>query len=195
MHLTNYSLNKNSERLFFKGIDEADQASCKWSLRAFKKYMRERGADVGLLFSRIDDLVIKTIISVESTILSALTVQVPHRSNCFELLGFDVLVDSKLKPWLLEVNLSPSLACDTPLDQRIKANLISDLLNLIGMVPIEQRASLEPLFVKDGEGNPHGIQPNQVNKRVGEESKAVVQRQLSKEEKQIIKETEEENER
>jgi len=32
------------------------------------------------------------------------------------MLGFDVLIDSKLKVWLLEANLSASLACDTPLD-------------------------------------------------------------------------------
>ena len=33
----------------------------------------------------------------------------------------DILVDSDLKPWLLEVNLSPSLATDAPLDQRLKS--------------------------------------------------------------------------
>ena len=59
---------------------------------------------------------------------------VPDRHNCFQLFGFDVLIDNKLNPWLLEVNLSPSLACDSPLDQKIKSKLISNMLNLIGVV-------------------------------------------------------------
>ena len=40
---------------------------------------------------------------------------------CCELYGFDVILDTALKPWLLEVNLSPSLATDAPLDQRLKS--------------------------------------------------------------------------
>lgn len=39
-------------------------------------------------------------------------------SRCFELLGYDVLLDANLRPWLLEVNHSPSFKCDTPLDYR-----------------------------------------------------------------------------
>jgi tubulin polyglutamylase TTLL5 len=61
------------------------------------------------------------------------------RSNCFELLGFDILIDNCLNPWLLEVNLSPSLACDSPLDQKIKGGLIADLFTLAGVVPLDQR--------------------------------------------------------
>ena len=56
-----------------------------------------------------------------------------HRSNCYELLGYDILLDQNLNPWLLEVNLSPSLAFDSPLDLKIKANLVKDTLNLIGV--------------------------------------------------------------
>jgi len=54
-------------------------------------------------------------------------------------MGFDVLIDSDLKPWLLEVNLSPSLACDSPLDMNIKSNLITDTFNLIGLKRFDRK--------------------------------------------------------
>ena len=37
------------------------------------------------------------------------------------------------------MNLSPSLTCDSPLDQRIKSNLIADLLTLVGIPTLKQR--------------------------------------------------------
>ena len=35
---------------------------------------------------------------------------------CFEILGMDVMIYNKLKPWLLEVNHTPSFGTDTPFD-------------------------------------------------------------------------------
>jgi tubulin polyglutamylase TTLL5 len=50
-----------------------------------------------------------------------------------ELFGFDILIDETFKPWVLEVNLSPSLDCDALLDVRIKSTMVSDLLTLTGV--------------------------------------------------------------
>lgn len=61
------------------------------------------------------------------------------KSNCFELYGFDILLDSDLRPWILEANLSPSLATDSPLDVAIKTNLITDTFNLIGIRKMDRR--------------------------------------------------------
>jgi len=55
------------------------------------------------------------------------------------LLGYDILIDDTLKPWLVEVNLSPSLTCGEKLDLNVKGNLMADLFTLIGIVPIDQR--------------------------------------------------------
>ena len=49
-------------------------------------------------------------------------------SNCFEILGFDVLIDDKLKPWLIEINHAPSFSTDTPLDFKMKKQVVADAI-------------------------------------------------------------------
>jgi hypothetical protein len=39
----------------------------------------------------------------------------------------------------VEVNLSPSLACESPLDTTIKANLIADTFNMIGVQKFDRK--------------------------------------------------------
>lgn len=41
------------------------------------------------------------------------------------------MLDDDLRPWLLEVNHSPSFCIDSPLDQSIKEQLIMDTLELV----------------------------------------------------------------
>lgn len=52
---------------------------------------------------------------------------------CFEILGFDILIDSTMKPFLLEVNHTPSFTTDTPLDSFIKKNLIKDAISIMNI--------------------------------------------------------------
>ncbi len=44
-----------------------------------------------------------------------------------------MLHNYNFSPWLLEINLSPSLAFESPLDLKIKGNLIKDTFNLVGI--------------------------------------------------------------
>jgi tubulin polyglutamylase TTLL5 len=62
-----------------------------------------------------------------------------NRSNCFDVFGFDIMIDSNIKPWLIEVNLSPSLAVDAPIDMNIKGNLIADTFNLIRIMSFDRK--------------------------------------------------------
>ena len=123
-------------------------------MQAFK----EQGIDDVAVFKKIEDIIIKTILSAENVMFNACNQYVPFpRTNCFELLGFDILIDNMLNPWLLEVNLSPSLACDSPLDQRIKGNLISDLFSLSGIVPLDQRKNITATTTEGIYGRPKGM--------------------------------------
>uniref|UniRef100_A0A8C0JNT2 Tubulin--tyrosine ligase-like protein 5 n=1 Tax=Canis lupus dingo TaxID=286419 RepID=A0A8C0JNT2_CANLU len=152
---------------------EVEDYGNKWSMSAMLRYLKQEGRDTTALMAHVEDLIIKTIISAELAIATACKTFVPHRSSCFELYGFDVLIDSTLKPWLLEVNLSPSLACDAPLDLKIKASMISDMFTVVGFVcqdPV-QRASTRPIYPTFESSRRNPFQKPQVSKLSSREPK------------------------
>ncbi|KAB1270516.1 putative tubulin polyglutamylase TTLL1 [Camelus dromedarius] len=50
-----------------------------------------------------------------------------QKHGCY---GYDIIIDDRLKPWLIEVNASPSLTSSTANDRILKYNLINDTLNI-----------------------------------------------------------------
>lgn len=135
MHLTNYSVNKNSSN-FDKNISLEDNfLGSKWTLSAYKKYFKENNLDFDLLWNKIKNIVAKAVICAADQTISTVKQFTQHTNNLFELYGFDILIDESLNPWLLEINLNPSLNCDTELDLKVKSTLMTDIFNLIGVIP------------------------------------------------------------
>ncbi|CAE1269866.1 TTLL5 [Acanthosepion pharaonis] len=134
MHLTNYSVNKKSNGYVKNDDPDIEDYGNKWSLGALLRYLKRLGTDTAALMMKIEDVIVKTILSAELHIAAATKMFVNNKWNCFELYGFDILIDDTMKPWILEVNLSPSLVCDSPLDLKIKTNLVCDLFSAIGIV-------------------------------------------------------------
>ncbi|XP_039189106.1 tubulin polyglutamylase TTLL6 isoform X2 [Crotalus tigris] len=141
MHLTNYSINKHSANF----VRDEDSGS-KRKLSTFNKYMDQNGYDTGQIWKDIEDVVIKTLISAHPVLKHNYLTCFPNHtlwSACFEILGFDILLDRKLKPWLLEVNHSPSFSTDSWLDKEVKDQLLYDTLVLINLGACDKRKILE----------------------------------------------------
>ena len=75
------------------------------------------------VWESIIDLVLRSLVCVDDVI--------PYQPNSFEVFGYDVMLDNTLKPWLIEVNSSPSMGTDSELDNRVKHQMISDAIRLV----------------------------------------------------------------
>lgn len=155
IHLTNFSVNKKAMK-YQKNVNcLLDGEGNKWSFSAYRKKLQEMGIDPLKVFNDIYDLIVKVCISTESYMSNGNGIirLAEHRNNCFELFGFDILIDSNLKPWLMEVNVSPSLSSSSPLDAKIKTSLISDMLNLVGFkIYDKKKIEEEKAQIKKKEG-------------------------------------------
>ena len=139
VHLTNYSVNKRALN-FIKNTDPTQSSmGSKWALPALIEYFKEVGINWDAIYERIKDVIIKACIAVEPHIVNQIAASGKTRGQSFETYGFDILLDSDLRPWLLEVNVSPSLSSSSPLDKKIKTSLMCDVFTLSGLVPYDRK--------------------------------------------------------
>jgi len=118
VHLTNVAIQKTGP-----GYDAG--AGCKWPLRNLKLYLMAKFGigPTDQLFLEMQELCISSLLAVQKTMI--------NDKHCFEMYGYDILIDEQLKPWLIEVNASPSLTADTPQDYELKFGLLDDVYSVI----------------------------------------------------------------
>ncbi|TPX66709.1 hypothetical protein SpCBS45565_g04318 [Spizellomyces sp. 'palustris'] len=120
IHATNVAIQKHSPN-YLSG------RGCKWLLRNLKLYLTTQyGAKaVDELFTEMEASVVRSLMSVQKVMI--------NDKHCFELYGYDILIDQNLKPWVLEVNASPSLTAETQFDYDLKHAMLQDCFDVVDL--------------------------------------------------------------
>jgi len=144
VHLTNASINKNvpDAEEDAPAVSSIAGGDCKRLMSSVWSLLQERGVNTTRLWERICRILTATV-----AILVTKVPNVPEVSSGFELFGFDVrfrapvfvlgltctqvLLDSECRPWLMEVNCSPALSMDGPVDTQVKVPLLKDTFQMV----------------------------------------------------------------
>ena len=95
--------------------------------------------------NQIHAICVKTLIAAQPHICSRYGQRFRRRNACFEVFGFDVLLDAAGAAHLLEINCNPSMRVDddpqapfspdrrtvSPLDERVKRRVLGGALSLV----------------------------------------------------------------
>lgn len=139
MHLTNYSVNRRNSQY---DLCDHDDCGSKRKLSSINNWMTRHNYDVNEFWTNVDDVIIKTVLSAWPVLKHNYHACFPGHDTiqgCFEILGFDILVDWKLKPYILEVNHSPSFHTNEQVDREVKRPLIRDTLTLVSTVLADKK--------------------------------------------------------
>ncbi|KAG1677585.1 hypothetical protein FOA52_014483 [Chlamydomonas sp. UWO 241] len=120
MHLTNVAIQKNAP-----GFDKS--IGMKWSIHSLRNYLlaRHGGEATNELFHGIQSLIMRCLLAVQPAMI--------NDRHSFELYGYDVLIDQDLKPWIIEVNASPSLSASDKADWALKTAMLEDMLDVLDL--------------------------------------------------------------
>ena len=121
VHLTNHAVQKRDANY------DASKCDLRWSARSVRQYIAAKHgtATSDALIEEITKLIINSLLSVAPVMI--------NDRHCFEMYGYDVMLDENLRPWLIEVNASPSMSVDSASDRALKTALFEDVLNVVDM--------------------------------------------------------------
>ena len=109
MHLTNYAINKHSDAYEAAEDSSSDggESGHKRSLNAILQILEASGCDKAKIMRLIKDIIVKTLIVGQpylNHLYKSCQPECLDNSMVFQILGFDIMIDKKFRPWLIEVN-------------------------------------------------------------------------------------------
>lgn len=124
VHLTNNCLQKFASN--YSAYEEGNTIE----FAMFEEYLKNQFQDVKVDFEqhirpRMVDLMIDSYLAVKGEL------NPNKRRNCFELLGFDFLVDEDFRVWLIEVNTNPYLGIPNNFIRGLLPKMINDLMEIV----------------------------------------------------------------
>ena len=138
IHLTNTSINKKNKNYKRVSSFESEDGN-DWILATYKKHLLKNGINFDLqILPKIKDAIIKTFISILEKSSKKLKSYHFGVGSLYQIYGLDILIDSNYKPWIMELNYGPQLSNIDDIDLKIKSQAITDLFNIIGIVPFKK---------------------------------------------------------
>ena len=86
--------------------------------------MESKGASYDKLVQEMKKVVKLTALSVKKKINKV------NRQWCFEIYGYDFMIDEKMKPWLIEVNTNPCLEESSLILENLLPRMLDDAFKL-----------------------------------------------------------------
>ena len=124
IHLTNYCMQKHSDNL--GKFEEGNTLSFNQFQRYIDKHHGERGVSVLVdLVPRMQSMVVDTIMATRAHLNRG-----NSKQRCFELFGYDFMVDEDFRSYLIEVNTNPFLGFQNDWHQGVVESMVEDMLQL-----------------------------------------------------------------
>jgi hypothetical protein len=94
--------------------------------------LEARGVDTAKLWKKIDAAVLVVMFSAHRFMMHGEATTLPSYGypRCFQIFGFDVILDKHLEPYVLEVNYRPLFDAHRPQERRMKENVLRDAMSI-----------------------------------------------------------------
>ena len=121
IHVTNHSLQKKSNKF------EIYETGNEMSYIDFKNFMIKEKIPLEKFEKMINDM--KFLIQVS---FKAVGDKLLKKENvlCFEIFGYDFILDNEFKPWILEINNNPGLGISSPVIAKLIPRMLDDAFRI-----------------------------------------------------------------